>query len=57
MIEIVELHAGRVVSMEVTQEGDRRSVVLDVELHQTAAPFVVAGVADIDGVLEVRWTD
>ena len=57
IIEIVELHAGRVVSMEVTQEGDRRSVLLDVQLHKSAAPFVVAGVADIDGVLEVRWED
>ena len=51
------MHAGRVVSMEVTQEGDRRSIVLDVQLHESAAPFVVAGVADIDGVLEVRWED
>jgi putative Mg2+ transporter-C (MgtC) family protein len=57
IIEIIELHAGRVVSMEVTQEGDRRSIVLDVQLHESAAPFVVAGVADIDGVLEVRWED
>jgi putative Mg2+ transporter-C (MgtC) family protein len=57
IIEVIELHAGRVVSMEVTQEGDRRSVVVDVQLHESAAPFVVAGVADIDGVLEVRWED
>lgn len=57
LIEVIERHAGRVVSMEVTQEGDRRSVVVDVQLSQTAAPFVVAGVAEIDGVLEVRWED
>ena len=57
IIEVIELHAGRVVSMEVTQEGDRRSVLLDVQLHESAGPFVVAGVADIDGVLEVRWED
>ncbi len=57
IIEVIELHAGRVVSMEVTQEGDRRSVRLDVQLHESAGPFVVAGVADIDGVLEVRWED
>jgi putative Mg2+ transporter-C (MgtC) family protein len=57
VIEVIERHAGRVVSMEVTQEGDRRSVVVDVQLHESAAPFVVAGVADIDGVLEVRWED
>lgn len=57
LIEVIELHAGRVVSMEVTQEGDRRNVVVDVQMHESAAPFVVAGVADIDGVLEVRWED
>jgi putative Mg2+ transporter-C (MgtC) family protein len=57
VIDVIERHAGRVVSMEVTQEGDRRSVVIDVQLNETAAPFVVAGVADIDGVLEVRWED
>jgi len=43
--------------LEVTQEGDRRSIVLDVQLHESAAPSVVGGVADIDGVLEVRWED
>jgi hypothetical protein len=57
LIDVIEQHAGRVVSMEVTQEGDRRSVVIDVQLSETAAPFVVAGVAEIDGVLEVRWED
>lgn len=57
VIDVIEQHAGQVVSMEVTQDGDRRSVVLDVQLNETAAPFIVAGVADIDGVLEVRWED
>jgi uncharacterized membrane protein YhiD involved in acid resistance len=57
LIEAIERHAGRVVSMEVSQEGDRRSVVVEVQLHESAAPFVVAGVADIDGVLEVRWEE
>jgi putative Mg2+ transporter-C (MgtC) family protein len=57
VIDVIERHAGRVLSMEVTQEGDRRSVVFDVQMKETAAPLVVAGVADIDGVLEVRWED
>ena len=49
---------GRVVSLEVTQEGDRRSVAVDVELAAGgSAPAVVAGVAEIDGVLEVRWME
>lgn len=57
VIEVIELVGGRVVSMEIAQEGDRRSIAVDVELHRTPAPTIVARVADIDGVLEVRWTD
>jgi putative Mg2+ transporter-C (MgtC) family protein len=57
IIEAVEQQGGRVLSLDVTQEGERRSVALDVELPATAAPGVVAGVADIDGVLEVRWME
>jgi len=30
---------------------------MDVALHGTTAPAIVAGVAEIDGVLEVRWTE
>jgi uncharacterized membrane protein YhiD involved in acid resistance len=40
-----------------TQEGERRSVGVSVELPSAAAPKVVAGVAEIDGVLEVRWME
>jgi putative Mg2+ transporter-C (MgtC) family protein len=57
VIEVIELVGGRVISMEIAQEGDRRSIAVDVELHRTPAPEIVARVADIDGVLEVRWTD
>jgi putative Mg2+ transporter-C (MgtC) family protein len=58
IIEAIERQGGRVVSLDVTQEGDRRSVAIDVELPPTAASVaVVAGVAEIDGVLEVQWTD
>jgi len=41
----------------VTQEGERRSVAADVALAVGSAPAVVAGVAEIDGVLEVRWME
>ena len=57
VIEAIERSGARVRSLEIAQEGDRRSIVLDVQLHESAAPFVVAGVADIEGVLEVRWQD
>ena len=58
IIEAIERHGGRVVSLDVAQEGDRRSVAADVELPPgTTAVAIVAGVAEIDGVLEVQWTD
>jgi putative Mg2+ transporter-C (MgtC) family protein len=57
VIEAIERYSGRVVSLDVAQEGDRRSVAVEVELHTSTAPEIVAGVADIDGVLEVRWME
>jgi putative Mg2+ transporter-C (MgtC) family protein len=58
IIDAIEGQRGRVVSLEVAQEGDRRSVAVDVELATGgSAPAVVAGVAEIDGVLEVRWME
>ena len=57
IIEAIERQGGRVVSLDIAQEGDRRSVAVDVELAAGSSPAVVASVAGIDGVLEVRWTD
>lgn len=57
LIETIERHGGRVVSLDVAQEGDRRSVAIEVEMHKSASPTIVANVADIDGVLEVRWME
>jgi putative Mg2+ transporter-C (MgtC) family protein len=57
IIDAIERQGGRVVSLDVAQEGDRRSIAVDVELRVGSAPAVVAGVAEINGVLEVRWTD
>jgi putative Mg2+ transporter-C (MgtC) family protein len=57
VIEAVERHGARVVALEIAQEGDRRSIAIDVELRGLAAPKIVADVGDIDGVLEVRWTE
>jgi putative Mg2+ transporter-C (MgtC) family protein len=57
LIEAIERQGGRVVSLEIAQEGERRSIAVDVEVPAGSAPAVVAGVAEIDGVLEVRWTD
>jgi len=57
LIEAVERY-GRVISLDVAQEGDRRTVAIDIALHgQAGSPHVVAAVAEIDGVLEVRWNE
>jgi putative Mg2+ transporter-C (MgtC) family protein len=57
VLEVIEQQGARVVSLEIAQEGDRRSIAVDVELRGQAAPTVVANVGEIDGVLEVRWTE
>jgi putative Mg2+ transporter-C (MgtC) family protein len=56
LVEAVE-RFGRLVSLDVAQEGDRRSVAIDVALHGETSTHVVAAVAEIDGVLEVRWME
>ena len=57
VIEAVERY-GRVVSLDVSQEGDRRGIAIDIALHgEQSSPRVVAAVAEIDGVLEVRWNE
>jgi len=57
VIEAIERQGGSVISLDVSQEGDRRSIAVDIELHAGSAPSVVAAVAEIDGVLEVQWTE
>jgi putative Mg2+ transporter-C (MgtC) family protein len=57
VLEAIERRGGRVVSLEIAQEGDRRSMAVDIELRGIEAPVVVADVGEIDGVLEVRWTE
>jgi putative Mg2+ transporter-C (MgtC) family protein len=57
VIDAIERSGGRVVGLEIEQAGDRRSVAVDVEMRGIAAPTVVAGVGEIDGVLEVRWSE
>ena len=57
ILEVIEANGGRVVSLEIAQEGDRRSVALDVEGQGLRGPAIVAAVGDIDGVLEVRWSE
>ena len=57
IIEAIERQGGDVVALDVSQEADRRSIAVDIALRTGSAPAVVAAVAEIDGVLEVQWTE
>jgi putative Mg2+ transporter-C (MgtC) family protein len=58
IVDAIEDVGGRVLSLDIAQEGDRRTLLLDVELSPRATRVaVVAGVAEIGGVLEAQWTE
>ena len=58
VIDAIEGAGARIGSLEVTQEGDRRRLELDVVLQrETQATQLVARIADVDHVAEVRWDD
>jgi putative Mg2+ transporter-C (MgtC) family protein len=57
VIDAIERQGGRVIALVVTQEGERRTVAVDVALRGASAPKIVASVAEIDGVLEVQWVE
>jgi putative Mg2+ transporter-C (MgtC) family protein len=56
VIDEVERFGARLQSIDVSQEGDRRRLQLDVALPTGASiPALVARVADVAQVAEVRW--
>ena len=56
VIDEVERAGARIEAIEVSQEGDRRRLALDVQLPGAGgAPGLVARVAEVDRVAEVRW--
>jgi putative Mg2+ transporter-C (MgtC) family protein len=58
VIDEIEHAGARINSVEVSQEGDRRRLELDVVLpRDTPAPRLVARIADVENVAEVRWAD
>jgi putative Mg2+ transporter-C (MgtC) family protein len=58
VIDEIERAGARVNSVDVSQEGDRRRLELDVVLpRDTPAPRLVARIADVENVAEVRWAD
>jgi hypothetical protein len=58
VIDGVERAGARISSLTVSQEGDRRRLEFDVVLpRDTPAARIVAQIADLEHVVEVRWTD
>ena len=58
IVDEVERLGARISSLDVTQEGDRRRLELDVVLpRDTPIPRLVSHIADLENVAEVRWTD
>jgi putative Mg2+ transporter-C (MgtC) family protein len=58
VIDEIEHAGARISSVDVSQEGDRRRLELDVVLpRDLPAPRLVARIADVENVAEVRWAD
>jgi putative Mg2+ transporter-C (MgtC) family protein len=58
LIEKLEALGGRLQSLQVGHEADRRTVLVDVTLPPKAdAPAIVSQVSQLEHVLEVRWSD
>jgi putative Mg2+ transporter-C (MgtC) family protein len=58
LIERLEELGGRLQSLEIGHEADRRTVLMDVTLPPRAdAPGIVAELSELEPVLEVRWSD
>src|SRR5437762_1494644 len=58
VIDEVERVGGKIESIEIGQEGDRRNIELTLELaRQELVQELVTKLADVDHVLEVRWAD
>jgi putative Mg2+ transporter-C (MgtC) family protein len=58
LIDEIEKAGARISGIEVSREGERRRLEVDVVLPRTlAAPHLVARVADVPEVADVRWSD
>ncbi len=58
VIDEIERIGVRIDSIDVSQEGDRRRLELDLALpRDLAAPRLVARIADVPNVADVRWSD
>ena len=58
VIDEVERWGARIETIEVSQEADRRRLELDVRLpRERPSSDLVATIADVDEVAEVRWSE
>jgi putative Mg2+ transporter-C (MgtC) family protein len=58
LIDEIEKAGARISSIEVSREGDRRRLEVDVILPRTLAPpRLVTHVADVPDVADVRWSE
>jgi putative Mg2+ transporter-C (MgtC) family protein len=58
VVSEIERIGGRIDGIEVTHEADRRTMIVDIGMPPGAnPPEMVTVVAQLEGVLEVRWTD
>jgi hypothetical protein len=58
VIETIDAAGAEIQSLEIGQEGDRRNVEVTLAMRPDgAAHNLVTKVADVEGVLEVRWAD
>ncbi len=58
VVDAVEHAGARLTSIEVSQEGDRRRLELDMQLpRELNGAVLVARIADVERVVEVRWSD
>jgi putative Mg2+ transporter-C (MgtC) family protein len=58
LIDEIERAGARIAAIEVSQEGDRRRLELDLTLPRgLAAPRLVTRIADVPNVVDVRWAD
>jgi putative Mg2+ transporter-C (MgtC) family protein len=58
VLDEVERAGARVTALELSQEGDRRRLELDLALpRELTAPRLVALLADVPNVADVRWAD
>jgi putative Mg2+ transporter-C (MgtC) family protein len=58
LIDEIERAGARIEAVDVSQEGDRRRFELDLALpRDVGAPRLVARIADVPHVADVRWSD